>query len=106
MPDWIIYYSDGTTFSSNDGDWKDAPGWDCQVVLFRDPIVKWGIRHNADFFRLDADGTVVGMDNISFLQHVMNTLGMVKAGNMLSQGEFDKVYQKAVADRRTLQESD
>lgn len=105
-PSWIIYYSDGSTFSSLDGSWEDAPGWGCQVVLFRDPIVKYGIRHQGDFYRLDPDGTVVAMDMVSFLDHVMRVLGVVKAGSMLSQGEFDKVYQRAVEDRLKLQTGD
>lgn len=105
-PSWIIYYSDGSTFSSDDGAWEDAPGWDCQVVLFRDPIVKWGIRHQGDFYRLDPDGTVVAMDMVGFLDHIMRVVGVVKAGSMLSQDKYAKIYNQAVDDRLKLQQGD
>ena len=104
MPDWIIHYSDGTTFSSDDGEWKDAPGWDCQVVLFRDPIVKWGIRHDADYFYLARDGTVVGIyGTVALVDFVTNVLGVVKVGRMLTQYDFTEVMRKATADRAALQ---
>lgn len=99
--DWCIYYSDGSTFSSDDGAWKDAPGWDVQVVLFRDPIVDWAMRHNGDFFRLDEDGSIVGMDITGMLDWAVNELGL-KAGRMLSRDKFDIVYQQAKRDMMEL----
>lgn len=92
--DWRIYYSDGTTFSSADGGWEDAPGWDVQAVVYRDPIVGWAIRHQGDFFRLDDDGTVVGMDVAGLLDWTVNELG-IKAGRMLSQQKFAAIRQRA-----------
>lgn len=99
---WCIYYSDGSTFSSDDGVWEDAPGWDVQVVLFSDPVTQWAMRHGGDFFRLADDGTVVSMDLIGMIDYVVNVLGMVKAGRMLTRAEFDKVYQRAKADMAKL----
>ena len=103
MVDWIIYYSDGSTFSSDEGDWADAPGWGCQVVLFRDSIVKCGIRHDRDYYRLDEDGTVVGMDFVGLIDYVVEMLGVVKVGRMLTQAEYKRIYQQAVDDRADLQ---
>jgi hypothetical protein len=105
-PSWFIYYSDGSTFSSDDGAWEDAPGWDCQVVLYRDPITKWGIRHQGDYYRLAGDGTVVAMDFVGLIDYVVEMLGVVKVGRMLSQAEFARVYQRAVEDRLKLQRGD
>jgi hypothetical protein len=99
---WRIYYGDGSTFSSDDGAWEDAPGWDVQVILFRDPIVGWAIRHQGDFFRLDDDGTVVCMDMTGLLDWAVNELGM-KAGRMLSRDKFGAVYQRAKRDMLELQ---
>lgn len=32
---WTIWYDNGSTFSSEDGSWKDAPDQGVQVVCFR-----------------------------------------------------------------------
>lgn len=98
---WRIYYGDGSTFSSDDGAWEDAPGWDVQVILFRDRVTTWQMRHQGDFFRLDDDGAVVGMDVTGLLDWVVNELG-IKAGRMLSRDKFDIVYQQAKRDMMEL----
>ena len=92
---WKIWYSDGSTFSSEDGAWEDAPAWDAQVILFQHPEAGWAMRHNSDYFRLAEDGTIVGMDEIGMLDYVANMLGVVKVGRMLTQVGFDAVYQEA-----------
>ena len=106
MPDWIIYYSDDSTYSNEDGAWVDAPGWGVQVVLFRDSDLRWAIRHGGDFFRLADDGTAVSMDQVGMLDWVINELGCVKAGRMLTRVEFDRVYQQAKADMARLKAGD
>ena len=103
---WRIYYSDGSTFSSEDGAWEDAPGWDAQVMLFRDPETKWAMRHGGDFFRLEGDGTIVQMDWVGLLDWVVNELGIVKVGRMLTRHQFDGVYQQAKRDMAELKASD
>ena len=99
---WQIYYSDGSTFSSEDGNWEDAPGWDVQVVLFPDKTTGYAIRHGGDFFRVARDGTVVSMDLVGMIDHVVNVLGVVKAGRMLTRTQFDRVYQQAKRDLAKL----
>lgn len=100
--EWRIYYSDGSTFSSDDGDWEDAPGWDVQVVLFRDPDLGWAIRHGGDFFRLAEDGTVVAMDLVGALDWLINQVGVVKAGRMVTKADFARIYQQAKRDMKEL----
>lgn len=100
--DWCIYYSDGSTFSSDDGAWEDAPGWDVQVVLFRHPETKWAMRHGGDFFRLADDDTVVGLDLVGMIDYVINMMGLVKVGRMLTQAEFNEIYQRAKRDMAEL----
>lgn len=80
--DWLILYGDRTTFSSDQGAWEDAPGWNCQVVLYRDPELGWTQCHGAkggsrcDFFRLAEDGTVVGMGLDGMIGYAINELGI------------------------------
>lgn len=103
--DWRILYSDGSTFSSDDGAWEDAPSWDVQVVLFRHPETGWAMRHGGDYFRLADDGTVVSTDHTGMLDYVSNMLGLVKVGRMLTQAEFNEVYQRAKAEMAALKVS-
>ena len=109
---WIIQYSDGSTFSSEDGAWEDAPGRDVQTVLFRDPVHGWTIRHGAsggspcDYFRLAADGTVVGMDEDGMKDHIVHVLGVVKQGRMLTAAQWAALLKRAMLDRNKLREAD
>lgn len=111
---WIIYYSDGATYSNLDGPWESAPSLgvkgspslDAQVILFRDPASKWSMRHGGDFFRLADDGSIVAMDETGMIDHVVNVLGIVKKGRMLTKDEFDVVYQRAKADMAILKSED
>jgi len=95
LADWRIFYGDGSTYNSDEGAWEDAPGWNVQIILFRDPEAGWAMRHNGDFFWLADDGAVVAMDGTGMLDHVINALGLVKAGRMLTKAQFDKIYQRA-----------
>lgn len=99
---WRIYYSDGSTFSNEDGAWEDAPDRDVQVVLFRDAMTGWAVRHGGDYFRLAENGAVVAMDETGMIDHVVHELGAVKQGRMLTQAGFDRVYQQAKADMAAL----
>lgn len=102
---WRIYYDNGTTFSSDDGAWDDAPARGVQVVVYEHPDVGWAMRHGGDFFRLDGDGGPVAMDRDGMLDFVADTLGIVKVGRMLSQADFDEVYQRAKVDMAGLKKT-
>lgn len=99
---WKIYYRDGSVCSSEDCAWEDADGWEAQVFIFEDKDVKFAMRHGADYFRLDDDGTVVGMDLIGLIDYVVNVLGIVKVGSMLSREKFDEIYQRAKQDMMSM----
>lgn len=109
---WLIYYSDGSTFSSEDGAWGDAPGRDVQIVLFRDPHLGWTVRHGAnggspcDYFRLAADRTIVGMDEDGMKDHVVHVIRVVKQGRMLSRSKWDNLLRQAMEHRNELRKAD
>lgn len=50
--DWRIYYSDGTTFDSTQGEPKDAPGYGVQVIVQRDndPRIGSYLAHRGDYY--------------------------------------------------------
>ena len=49
MSFWKLYYSDRTTFSSEDGEWLDAPAWGVMGVAVRDSDVGY-TRDSNDFY--------------------------------------------------------
>lgn len=107
--DWLLIYSDKGTFSSDKGAWEDAPGRDVQVGLFRDPDTDvWTIRHGAadrsrcDFFRLDADGSIVGMDLQGMIDYVVHEAGIIKEGRMLSSKQWGEVLRFGMEKRNEL----
>jgi len=104
--DWIIYYSDGSIFSSDDGSWEKAPSLGVQVILFRNLATKWEMRHSGDFFRLADDNSIVAMDEDGMKDHVVNVLGVVKQGRMHSKKAWDAVYQQAKQDMAALKVGD
>jgi hypothetical protein len=107
MIDWIILYSDSSTFSSEDGAWENAPGRDVQIILFQHPRRGWTMRHGGntrkgDFFRLDGD-EVVGMDLTGVIDHAVHEMGVIKEGRMLSQDHWNQVLNQATVMLKGLQ---
>ncbi len=99
-------FGDGTVFC---GEWNDTPQHrDVQVAIFYDQDDGWTLRHGAaggsqcDFFRLDDDGSVVGMDLPGMIDYVVNDLGIVKQGKMLSTRQWKEIYRKALLLRAEL----
>lgn len=102
-PTWIIVHSDGSMTSSENYSWEEAPGYDCQAVLFRDPQNGWTIRHQADYYYLNQEGAIIGMTGLdSLLDYVINVLGVVKQGRMLSKAQWEMVFQQAKRLRSQL----
>lgn len=103
-----IVYGNGDIYS---GDWLDAPRHrDVQVVIFQDPVNdgSWTLRHGGaggskcDFFRLDDDGSVVGMDLAGMIDYVVNDLGLIKQGKMLSTMDWQQRLRQAMEFRNKL----
>lgn len=104
---WIIYYSDGSTFNSEQGAWEDAPGRDVQIILYRHPRDGWIMRHGGntrkgDYFRIDGDH-VVGMDFTGVLDHVVYELGIIKEGRMLNPDHWQEILRQATLDIQLMQ---
>ena len=105
-----IVYGDGKIYS---GDWLGAPQHrDVQVVIFDDPDNGLTLRHGGaggsecDFFRLDEDGSVVGMDLPGMIDYVVNDLGIVKQGKMLSTKAWLARHRQAMEFRNKLRRGD
>ena len=48
--DWMIYYGDGSKFSSEDGTPWQAPARDVQVIVKVDPLNKWTRVYGYDYY--------------------------------------------------------
>lgn len=100
----IVRYDDLSRF---EGDWEDAPGYGVQTIAYIAPAGP-DMKHGAgragtgDFYRLDDDGTIVGMDYNSLIRYVVDELKIVKVGSMVSRDRWQQVYQLGKKDRDSL----
>jgi len=65
-PDWAIIYAGLTVFTSDDGDWEDAPGDGVLAIVFRSVETGWSIAQPGDYYvRLEGNEFVaVGYDSV------------------------------------------
>ena len=98
---YAIRYADNSLY---EGDWENVPGYGVQTIVYQDgdTVV---LRHQGDFYRVDGDGCVVGMDLISLLHYVIDDLKLVKAGAMVSRAKFEQIMAGARADQKTMREN-
>jgi hypothetical protein len=94
--EWRIYYGDGTTFSSLDGETEDAPALNVQAIVQLDKQVGRHIVSRRDFY-IYRDGEWYGVDWFGLLDHLMD-LGIVKAGRTLSNEDYERIYMSAASD--------
>lgn len=88
-PIWKIYYDDGSTFDSNDGEWDEAP---LDGVIF--VVEKVGDRtvfHSGnDYYVMMADTVMTTGD----LGPILRKLGFVKFGRWTSHRTFERISQR------------
>lgn len=95
--DWKIHYGDGSTFSSDDGRWEDAPGYNVQAIPVADDVTGRTVEYGWDYYVI-RDGQPMGCDLPGLLDYLINEVGVVKQGRSLSNKHFQEVYQKAAHD--------
>ena len=95
----VFRYDDETV---HEGNWRDAPGYGLQTIVYHDPYDGPTLRHQGDYYRLDDSGAVIAMDYDSLMRHIVGELGLVKVGSMCSHEKYDRIFQAAKADRARL----
>lgn len=93
---WRIYYGDGTTFDNLDGEPADAPPWNVQAVVQRDPDVGRSISRSNDFY-VWHNGQWWEMDLFGLIDYLIRT-GLVKFGRTLGNRDYAAVLDRAVND--------
>jgi len=95
---WKIYYSDGSTFSSNDGTWGEAPDQDVQIVILYYPR-KDGMGRptrtlvsGVDYYFKSENGFGWSFDDFS------QVIGTVKFGKWTDDINFKNIQKIAIKD--------
>lgn len=99
---WIIYYGDGSTFSSNDGTWLRAPVDNIQVIVQTNPEGGLMTCAGSDYYFMtmrdgDEHPRWYGGDIIGLLEY-LRTTGRVKFGLHISNGQYKKILERAKKD--------
>jgi len=95
---WKIYYSDGSTFSSNNGTWEEAPDQDVQVVILYYPRKDRlgrptrSLMSGADYYFRTSHGFSKSFDDFSLV------IGVVKFGKWTTDENFESILEKAIND--------
>ena len=101
MDSWRIFYTDGSTFSSDDGAPEDAPGWHVQAIAQLDINVGVLIHHLADFYVFDAQafGGWAGVDKFGLAQYIAEPgLKTIKLGHGMPTAAWRNLMAKIRAD--------
>jgi hypothetical protein len=99
---WKIYYRRGRTFSSEDGNWDDAPADGVlaivEVVGERRRVVSGG-----DYYRLETNGEIVSHETADAILHAIGIvlLSSIKFGWAVSPREMAAVQQQIDAENWT-----
>lgn len=101
MADWIIWYDDGSSFSSDDGAPHEAPRDGVQVITAADDACGRLLWHSADYYCWQ-DGEWV-MHNLIGLMDYLRQPGVEKIvlqGRGIAYQRFRSVYRAADEDTR------
>ena len=100
MPDWRIYYDDGSVFSSGDGTPEEAPSFGFICAVGYDEAGKRYIMHGWDHYCWDtATSQWWGMDLCGLIDRLtMNRVTAYKMGRTVSRSDFDRLMNAANLD--------
>lgn len=103
MLTWRIYYDDGSTFDSDQGEPWDAPGLGVALILQRREGEGRLVMHRWDWYVWRCDlGEWWGHDLFGLLDQLTDdragVVRAVKAGRMLSTPDWNALYTRAIED--------
>jgi hypothetical protein len=103
MVDWIVFYDDGSTFSSDDGAPEQAPAWGVMVIAARSAEHGRTLWLGQDFFWWDEDGEWVDGDLVGLIDYLARrpyTKKIVLMGRDRAPDRFHRSYRQALFDPR------
>lgn len=101
MKAWVIYYSDGSTFSSKDGGWEQAPQ-DGVIAIkqFMDETTHSHEFHvDKDFYTVE-DGQIYSFNELDLKDYVRRVAKNIKMGKWISNAQYKAVLEKARFDEQ------
>ena len=101
MAAWRIYYSDGATFSSVDGEPTDAPAFGVICVVFPDADVGRIVMHGWDwYYYVPEDKNWWGSDIHGLLDRLLHGLPLVgvKQGRSVATPTYKSIFKTASLD--------
>lgn len=101
MIHWRIYYSDGSTFDSNQGRCEDAPPFGIICIIYPNDLVGRIIMHGWDwYYWVPEDGQWWGSDIYGVLDRLLHNLPLraLKQGRNVSSKRYGQIMTSADKD--------
>lgn len=102
MTDWIVFYEDGSTFASDDGEPSDAPKDGVIVVSVADITTGRTLWHSADYYCWHREGEWVphNQRGLDYYLAQEDEPGIYLAGYTIPNARWQEIYRQAVDDPR------
>lgn len=103
MPKWTLWYSDGSTFTSQEGKPEDSPPWG--VVLITQEVENMDmLAYQKDYFLYRTDWEQwIEVDNFGLMDHMIHNahnISCVRGGRWMPTNEWKALQKRAAVDLR------
>lgn len=95
---WKIFYSDGSTYSDDDGDIFDAPRQDVQAIIELDARVGWRWCSGGDYFYFDPDRGGWNSSDMIWDYLIRCKHPLVLIGRQMRDDEWSKLFARVKAE--------
>jgi len=92
-----VFYEDGSTFSSVDGDPSEAPGWSVQAIAHADDLTGRSVSQRDYYWWDDEYEQWAGGDLLSLCQWFV-AKGLLKVGSYASNDRYHEILRQANRD--------
>jgi hypothetical protein len=98
---WRIYYSDGLTFDSSQGEPCEAPAWGVIVIAQSNDLVGRQLVHQKDYYWWEDawfGGNIIGL--VDYLTRT--ECGIVRMGRTITNNQYRGLVQRAAEEQNDL----
>ena len=97
---WVIYYTDGDTYSNEDGEPADAPGGGVAAIAQEDSVVGLLVFHGEDYYAFsECFGGWCGIDALGFVQYIERPgVKVIKLGENMDLGKYRTLFSRITID--------
>lgn len=106
MAEWVVFYENGTTFSSEDGEPSQAPSDGVVVIALKDYGVGRRLLHSADFYCWHKEREWVPHNQRGLDYYLaQDEPGIVLSGYAVPDARWQAIYAAALYDSRLWQKT-